>query len=137
MNAVARFAVAFVVVWALMHLIAAFSAPWISVDTPPWMVSAIYIPLGLSLLIAVALLQSTSSFYMRNKKVNPKEARNIGKIILIVNAVLQVWSSINTFTGQAMLNIPFRNVEIFQAMMSFNEALSAVFMFYLVLFNEP
>jgi uncharacterized phage infection (PIP) family protein YhgE len=122
MNAVTRFSVAWIVVWAFMHIITAFSVPWISVNTPSWIVSVVYIPLGLSLLIAVALLRASNS-----------KARNIGKIILIVNAVIQVWGSINTFTGQAMLNLPFRNIEIFQAMMSFNEGLSAVFMLYLIL----
>lgn len=124
MNSVAKFAVAYIVVWALMHIITAFSAPWISVDTPPRILSVVYIALGLSLLGGIALLHSPNSV-----------PRKIGRIVLAVNAVLQVWSSINTFTGQSMLNIPFSNVEIFQAMMSFNEALSAVFMFYLV-FDE-
>jgi len=127
MNAVAKFAVSYIVVWALMHIISAFTAPWINVDTPQWITAAVYIPLGISLLAALVLLLRCS-----------KGSRGalIGKTILIVNAVLQVWSSINTFTGQSMLNIPFQNVEVFQAMMSFNEALSAVFMFYLALFNE-
>jgi len=126
MNAVAKFAVAYIVVWALMHIISAFTCPWINVDTPPWITVAVYIPLGISLLVALA-------FILRCSKGSPGAL--IGKTILIVNAVLQVWSSINTFTGQSMLNIPFQNVEVFQAMMSFNEALSAVFMFYLALFN--
>jgi len=120
-----RFSFAFTLVWAIMHFVTAFTAPWISLGTSPLILSIVYIVLGISLIFALVWVTDYKDTYWELA----------GRIILFVNAVLQIWSCINTFTGQQLLNIPFPNLEVFQVAMSFLEFASAVFMLALV-FDE-
>ena len=111
-------AIAWILMWGMSYIMVALVAPWIA-DTPP----LVYGALGAFILFCL-LLRHIAYDELGN---------NIVRIIFFCLGTLMVFGGITSWTGVALWNVPFPNVEIFQVSMAFADLLSAVFMFVLAI----
>lgn len=119
-----KFALAWLLMWALSYVAVAILAPDISGDV-------VYGRL-LYLVMAIAILCSWNLLELSRIRIN-KQMELIAKVCLFALAVIEVFSAIASWSGVAIWNVPFPNKELFQVSMAFADLISAAFMIYLVL----
>lgn len=117
-----KFAVAWTLMWGLAYIMTAFFAPWTSgIDTDA--TSLLYFFLGAFIIASVGLVNlAKMEIYI-----------SLGRLLLFIFGVIEVFGGIASWTGLALWNVPFPNKELFQVSMAFADLLSAVFMFYLAI----
>ena len=113
--------IAWNIMWALSYLVVAFVAPGIG-GNPVWLSTVVFVLFGIALLSATILTRWAKS-----------TTRTAGRIMLIILAVISVYSGVASWTGAALWVVPFADKEIFQVSMAFADLLGAVFMLDLAL----
>jgi len=134
-----KLCIAWLVMWALSYLLVAVIAPGIG-GSPIWESSLLFLAFGIALFTAIIFV-SWSSFYLKQTLVpntveGTKAAKNlglIGRIMLIILAMLSVYSGVASWTGVALWVVPFANKEVFQVSMAFADLIGAAFMLDLAL----
>lgn len=111
-----NFAIAWTLMWGLSYIVVAMIAPDIS-DLP----GIVYIVTGELIIMGVTM------------KVCDIHARGFTNIFLGCLGGLMIYGGIASWTGVAIWNVPFENLELFQVSMAFADLLSATFMFVLAL----
>ena len=119
-----KFALAWLMMWALSYLVVAFVAPGVGGGSTVEDIIE-FLAFGAALMAATLVV----GFYPG------KKVKLVGKLCLCVLAVLSVYSGVASFTGVALWVVPFANKEVFQVSMAFLDLLGAAVMLRLAL--EP
>jgi hypothetical protein len=117
-----QLAIAWNLMWALSYLVVAFVAPGIG-GNPVWLSTVVFLVFGIALLSATVM----TSWAKYNA------TRTVGRIMLVILAVISVYSGIASWTGVALWIVPFADKALFQVSMAFADLIGAAFMLDLAL----
>jgi hypothetical protein len=115
-----KFAVSWIVMWALSYIVVALVAPQVS-DVSP----IVYGLLGAGLLV-MSILTVLQEWNTQNDMFGFL----LGLAYFSV-AVLMVYGGVTSWTGISIWNVPFEAKEVFQVSMAFADFIAAAFMLYL------
>lgn len=139
MKTLAKFAIAWLLMWAISYIAVAIVSPNIGENNTALNI-CLYMFMGTAILTTTLFytFTATPTAYFKMPEVKHKLLikHRYACILLVFLAVLEIRGGVASWTGATIWNVPFPNKELFQVSMAFADLISAVFMLYLALDDD-